>query len=41
LIAAGEIERDPKGDLYWLAVPVITSVITEKQGLTTSGDKQI
>jgi hypothetical protein len=34
LFKAGEIERDPKADLYWLAEPVITSVITEKQGLS-------
>jgi hypothetical protein len=34
LIAAGEIEHDPKVDLYWLVAPVITSVISEKQGLS-------
>ena len=34
LIAAGEVERDPKADLYWPAAPVITSVISEKQGLS-------
>jgi hypothetical protein len=40
LITAGEVERDPKADLYWLAGPVITPVITEKQGVSAYGDKQ-
>jgi Protein of unknown function (DUF3987) len=30
LIRAGEIEHDPKADLYWVPAAVITSVITEK-----------
>lgn len=40
LLGAGEIEHDPKADLYWLAAPVITPVITEKQGVSGNGDKQ-
>jgi hypothetical protein len=34
LIVAGEIERDPKADLYWLAEPVSSSVSTSKEGLS-------